>query len=290
MTTTPARPAHPHPPSAMGTLTWLEAIFGWVYFVAWSATFWPQVLLIFKRRTTAGLSTDFVAINIVGFVSYAIFTFSSYTVPSVAISYQTFTGYPPQVELADVLFAAHGAIMCAVLVAQLFLLPPRTPPRPYVTVGVVVVQTLVLLGLVLSLAGRLNWYKYLTFAGSVKVLASIIKHFPQVFLNRARGSTVGWSFTMVLLDVVGGGFSVAQQVVKSISMGSLAPFTSNLAKTFLAAESLLFDFWFILQHTVFYPDHTDIDHVEKPTDSASKPDDVEKDIENDGGEVSPLVP
>lgn len=64
---------------------------------------------------------------------------------------------------------------------------------------------------------------------------------------------------MILIDVVGGSFSMAQQFVKALRMGNLAPFTSNLAKTFLAAESLLFDFWFILQHTVFYSDHTDID-------------------------------
>lgn len=266
----------------MGTLSLLESIFGWVYFIAWSATFWPQVLLILKRRTTAGLSSDFVAINILGFVSYAIFTFSSYTIPSVSASYQAATGFPPQVELADVFFAAHGAVMCAVLVAQLVFFPPRIPPKPYVTIGVGLAQLLVILGLVLSIAGRINWYKYLSFAGAVKVLASLIKHFPQVFLNRARGSTVGWSFTMVLLDVVGGGFSVAQQVVKAIKMGSPAPFTSNLAKTFLAAESLVFDFWFILQHTVFYPDHTDID---KPTGSAS----TTVDVENDGGEHASLV-
>ncbi|CDF40090.1 unnamed protein product [Chondrus crispus] len=237
----------------------LQSAFGWIYFFAWSATFWPQVLLILRRRTTAGLSTDFVTINIVGFISYAIFTFSSYAVPAVSSSYVAATGYPPQVELADVLFAAHGAVMCSVLVAQLFLFPPRIAPRRYVAASALVAQALVLLGLALALRGRLDWYRYLSGAGAVKVVASLVKHFPQVWLNRERGSTVGWSFTMVLLDVVGGSFSVAQQAVKAVRMGSWAPFTANLAKTFLAAESLVFDFWFILQHTVFYADHTDID-------------------------------
>lgn len=272
----------------MGILSQLEAIFGWVYFVAWSATFWPQVLLILKRRTTAGLSTDFMAINITGFASYIIFTFSSYFIPAVSDAYQAATGYPPQVELADVLFAAHGTVMCAVLVALLFIFPPRIPPKPYVSIGSGFTLLFVILGLVLSLAGHISWYKYLSLSGAVKVLASLIKHFPQVFLNRARGSTVGWSYTMVLLDVVGGGFSVAQQVVKAIRMGSAAPFTSNLAKTFLAAESLLFDFWFILQHSVFYPDRTDID---KPNISASKTiyESEAGDVEKDGGEQAPLL-
>lgn len=241
------------------TLAWLESLFGWIYFVAWSATFWPQVLLINKRRTTAGLSTDFVSINIVGFISYAIFTIAAYTTPAVSKSYEAATGYPAQVEFADVLFAAHGAVMCVVLVLQILILPPRTAPHPTIAVACIVAQTAVLVGLYGAISGRVDWYPFLRFAGLVKVAASIVKHFPQVLLNRRRSSTVGWSYTMVLLDVVGGSFSVAQQIVRSISLGSLAPFTSNLAKTLLAAESLAFDFFFIAQHVILYPDRTDID-------------------------------
>jgi len=252
--------------STMQVLTTLESLFGWVYFVAWSATFWPQVLLINRRRTTAGLSTDFVTINIIGFISYAIFTFSSYTLPAVAASYVASTGYPPQVELADVLFAAHGAIMCAVLVLQVLILPPRIPPSPLVAVVGAASMALVAVGLATSLVGNLDWYFFLRCAGMLKVMCSVVKHFPQVFLNQHRNSTVGWSYTMVLLDVVGGSFSVAQQIVRSVSMGSLAPFTSNMAKTMLAAESLAFDFFFIAQHAIFYPDRTDIDLV-RPKES-----------------------
>lgn len=245
----------------MGSLSGLEETLGWIYFFAWSATFWPQVLLIHRRGTTAGFSTDFCAINILGFVSYMIFTFTSYMSPDAAASYQAATGYPPQVELNDVLFATHGAIMCTVLVLQLFFLPPRIPPKRVVTVITSLFFGVVFAGLAMSLMGSLDWYKYLHFAGMVKVLSSLVKHFPQVWLNRARASTVGWSFSMVLLDVVGGTFSMAQQTVRAISMNSMAPFTSNLAKTFLAIESLAFDFFFIAQHVWLYPDHIDIDNI-----------------------------
>lgn len=247
----------------MSTLPTIEWLFGWIYFFAWSATFWPQVLLIFRRRTTAGLSTDFVAINMVGFISYAIFTFSSYTIPAIQESYLKHTGFPPQVDVADVLFASHGAIMCIVLVGQLFLFPPRIAPKWYVIVCAFFVQCAVVIGLVLALLGLVDWYAYLNSAGMVKVGASLVKHFPQVWLNRSRGSTVGWSFTMVLLDVVGGTFSMLQQAVRSVRLNSLAPFTSNLAKTFLAVESLLFDLYFIVQHTLWYTDRTDFDLSDK---------------------------
>lgn len=243
----------------MAALALLEAVFGVVYFLAWSATFYPQVLLIFRRKTTAGLSTDFAIINVAGFISYLIFTFSSYALPAVSAAYLAHTGYAPQVDDADVLFAAHGAVMCCVLVAQLFYFPPRTLPHRAVLLPTCAVMAAVLAGLAACLLGRLDWYFFLRVAGMAKVVASIVKHFPQVFLIRSRRSTIGWSFTMILLDVVGGSFSVAQQVVRCLRVGSLAPFTSNYAKTFLAAESLAFDFYFITQHAVWFTDRYDFD-------------------------------
>lgn len=198
-------------------------------------------------------------INEVGFISYLIFTFASYTTPAVIQAYKRHTGFPPQVEIADVLFAGHGAIMCTVIVCQLFYYPPRKIPNAAVLVITMTVQALVLVGLLACVLDRLDWYMFLSFIGMVKVLASLVKHFPQAFLNRSRQSTVGWSYTTVLLDVVGGSFSVAQQVVQSIRLNSLAPFTSNYAKTFLAAESLAFDVLFIAQHVLWYTDRRDID-------------------------------
>ncbi|PXF44491.1 Cystinosin-like [Gracilariopsis chorda] len=251
----------------MNILQFFHALFGWIYFSAWSASFWPQVLLNFRRKTTAGLSPDFIAINIVGFISYAIYTFASYFDPAVAESYKRATGLPPQVEFNDVLFAVHGAIMCGVLVWQVFTYPPRIPPKRYTALTVGIAQTAVLLGLLSCIMRRLDWYKYLRWAGAVKVMSSIVKHFPQVYLNYHRTSTVGWSFSMVLMDVVGGVFSIAQQAIRCIMMGSLAPFTSNMAKTALAAESLIFDFYFIAQHVCFYPDHTDLDVIRMKTES-----------------------
>ncbi|KAI0558695.1 cystinosin isoform X1 [Gracilaria domingensis] len=97
------------------------------------------------------------------------------------------------------------------------------------------------------------------FNGAVKVISSVIKHIPQVYSNYHRSSTVGFSITLVILDVIGSVFSLAQQALRSVMEGNLTPFTGNLAKTTLAVESLLFDTYFIMQHVCFYPDHTDVD-------------------------------
>eukprot|EP00178_Gracilaria_changii_P025594 TRINITY_DN78828_c0_g1_i1.p1 TRINITY_DN78828_c0_g1~~TRINITY_DN78828_c0_g1_i1.p1 ORF type:complete len:290 (-),score=37.85 TRINITY_DN78828_c0_g1_i1:350-1219(-) len=243
----------------MTVLSVLHSLFGWIYFVAWSACFWPQVLLNHRRQTTSGLSPDFVALNILGFVAYAIFTFASLFDNSVTASYEKYAGYAPQVELNDAFFAAHGAFICTVLAAQSFTYPPRIAPHRYTTVSVIVTQTLIVIGLFGCMSGLIDWYPYLRFNGAVKVISSIIKHIPQVYSNYHRSSTVGFSFTLVLLDVVGSVFSLAQQALRSVMEGNLTPFTGNLAKTTLAGEALLFDIYFILQHVCFYPDHTDVD-------------------------------
>lgn len=257
-------------------LVW-ERLFGWVYFFAWSATFYPQMFLILKRRTSSGYSTDFMIINTLGFTCYALFTFASYYISAVATTYKQHTGYPPQVDLADVYFAAHGSIMCFVLVFMLFYYPPRTMPKTPNLIVCVGLLLLVFLGLFLCIHNKLDWYYFLQSAGFIKVAASVVKHFPQAVLNRSRRSTVGWSFTMVVLDLIGGSFSIAQQILRCFRVQALAPFTSNLAKTFLAVESLAFDFYFIFQHLVWYTDRYDFD-IHGPR-SKSRPDESTRLVE-----------
>ena len=43
---------------------------GATYFVCWSVSFWPQVLLNRRRKTTIGLTPDFCVLNIFGYICY----------------------------------------------------------------------------------------------------------------------------------------------------------------------------------------------------------------------------
>ncbi len=51
----------------------LSDIVGWVYFVAWSVSFYPQIYENWKRKSVIGLNFDFVGLNIVGFALYGLF-------------------------------------------------------------------------------------------------------------------------------------------------------------------------------------------------------------------------
>lgn len=52
--------------SMAGFLSVLSTLFGWVYTICWSASFYPQPLLNFHRRSTSGTTVDFPLINCVG--------------------------------------------------------------------------------------------------------------------------------------------------------------------------------------------------------------------------------
>lgn len=44
----------------------ISAVFGWVYTLCWSASFYSQPLLNWRRRSTSGTTVDFPMINVFG--------------------------------------------------------------------------------------------------------------------------------------------------------------------------------------------------------------------------------
>ena len=62
-------------------------IVGWIYFFAWSISFYPQIFLNFKRRSVIGLNFDFLALNIIGHSCYSVFNLYLYTSHDVQQQY-----------------------------------------------------------------------------------------------------------------------------------------------------------------------------------------------------------
>ena len=53
-------------------------IVGWIYFAAWSISFYPQIILNFQRRSVIGLNFDFLALNMLGHSCYTVFNVALY--------------------------------------------------------------------------------------------------------------------------------------------------------------------------------------------------------------------
>lgn len=56
----------------------ISSIMGWIYFAAWSVSFYPQIFINFKRKSVVGLNFDFLALNIMGFTLYSLFNCGLY--------------------------------------------------------------------------------------------------------------------------------------------------------------------------------------------------------------------
>lgn len=101
------------------TIILISLIVGWVYFAAWSISFYPQIWINFKRKSVVGLSFDFLALNLLGHTLYAIFNSSLYWITYIEDEYfQRFPRGMNPVELNDVVFSIHASIITALTVSQ----------------------------------------------------------------------------------------------------------------------------------------------------------------------------
>jgi cystinosin len=102
-------------------LSIISSLFGWVYTLCWSLSFYPQPILNFRRQSTTGTTIDFPAINVLGFIAYfcsnAAFLYS----PNIRREYALRNhGLTPTVQLNDLAFAGHAIIISAITFSQFF--------------------------------------------------------------------------------------------------------------------------------------------------------------------------
>ncbi len=187
-------------------------IIGWIYFIAWSVSFYPQVILNFKTKDVSGLSLDFIALNFLGFSCYSIFNSALYWDKDVQKEY--FHDHPRGVNpvlLNDVIFSFHAVIITLVTIIQCLLYKQLRHRVSYVASCILISMLgfLTVSGVICG-ANKLKLLDYIYFFSYVKLAITIMKYCPQAYLNYKRKSTIGWSIGNVLLDFTGGSFSLFQ--------------------------------------------------------------------------------
>ncbi|WWD17419.1 hypothetical protein CI109_101860 [Kwoniella shandongensis] len=94
---------------------------GVIYFAAWSYSFYPQIILNFKRRKTTGLSPDFIYINPLGFLALTIWSWGAYFSPIARRQYQArHDGHLPQISVSDLAFSLHAFIISLITLLQVW--------------------------------------------------------------------------------------------------------------------------------------------------------------------------
>ncbi|KAG6012283.1 hypothetical protein E4U54_007624 [Claviceps lovelessii] len=255
----------------MGLLQVISGLCGWIYTFCWSASFYPQLVLNFRRKSTSGTTVDFPFINVLGFVAYFFSTLALYYSPLVRSQYAArHKGLSPTVQFNDITFALHASIISAITVSQYlgrswWGFTRSTGARPSRFIIGVAAGSLAALFVTWTFTasaaakGRAvdparDWCELdLVYAlGYVKLVISMIKLWPQILTNYRNQSTKGWSVWQVTLDLAGGFLSTGQQGIDSYLQHDWSGITGNPIKFALGNISFVYDSIFLVQHYVLY--------------------------------------
>ncbi|KAJ1568043.1 hypothetical protein HK405_003822 [Cladochytrium tenue] len=245
-------------------------IIGWAYFLAWSASFYPQVFLNRRRRSVKGLSFDFLYLNLWGFLCYTAYNATFYGSETVRKQYRDRFGSDNLVQLNDVGFGVHATVLTLVTIYQTFIYQ-RSPGQKVATwaklyiAGTLAVALLLLLA---TLSGAVLLLDVLYFLSYVKIGVSLLKYIPQAILNFRRRSTTGWSIGNILLDFTGGILSFAQQFLDASLAADWSGIWGNPVKLGLSILSIFFDVLFMVQHYVLYKQDVEPDGSSSLLDDA----------------------
>ncbi|XP_074576218.1 cystinosin homolog [Curcuma longa] len=254
-------------------------IFGWIAFVAWSVSFYPQAILNFRRKSVVGLNFDFLVLNITKHSSYLIYNAGLFFSSAIRRQYREKYGSDEMIPVAanDVAFSIHAVALTAFTLFQVVIYDRGNQKVSKICIGITVIVLLSALACLIFAWNKHSWLWLISVFNIIQVCMTAIKYIPQAFMNFQRKSTVGWSIGNILLDLVGGVLNFAQMGIQSIDQKTLVNFYGNIGKTLLSVEVVVFDVLFVLQHYVFYPVKNEVDtttlegNVTSLTDSEEKP-------------------
>ncbi|KAJ0391876.1 hypothetical protein P43SY_009487 [Pythium insidiosum] len=198
-----------------------------------------------------------------GFTCYSIFNCAFYYSESVQQQYmRRHNGNRNSVEPNDVFFALHAVGLVAVSLFQCTIYPRGDQRVNKATIlwsggslAVAVVFAIVIAATGNDEGSFLTTLNLLYMLSYVKLMTSLVKCLPQMYLNYRRKSTVGWTIWNVLLDTTGGWLSIGQQVLDAWATDDWSAISGNPVKFSLGFVSIVVNIVFLLQHYVWYAEN-----------------------------------
>lgn len=235
-------------------LSVISQVIGWIYFLAWSVSFYPQALENWRRKSVVGLNFDFLALNLTGFIAYSVFNIGLFWIPYIKEEFlkRNPNGINP-VNANDVFFSLHAVLLCLVYISQAAVYERGGQRISWTALVLLVIGwTFALISLFLAVAKQITWLDYLYYFSYIKLAVTLIKYIPQAYMNYRRQSTEGWSIGNVLLDFTGGIFSILQMILQSYNNDEWKLVFGDPTKFGLGLFSIVFDILFITQHYCLY--------------------------------------
>ncbi|KAI8647886.1 PQ loop repeat-domain-containing protein [Parasitella parasitica] len=230
-------------------------ILGWSYFLAWSFSFYPQVILNWQRKSVQGLSIDFLSYNVLGFFCYWVFNMSFFFSKEIQDEYkQRNQSKDNLVRFNDVMFASHALLISLFTLFQTFYYKKDSTQILSRIAKYFIISSLIgAIGAVFTvLWNYAMWIDLMYYLSYIKLIISLIKYMPQVWINFKRKSTIGWSIHNILLDCTGGVLSITQLLLDAYLSGDWSGVVGNPVKLGLGLQSIAFDVVFIVQHYILY--------------------------------------
>ena len=243
-------------------------------FRRWSISFWPQVLLNYRRKSVAGLSIDFQLYNFTGFSFYFVYSTYKYIADNRVNATQS-------VFINDIAFGLHALILTSIVLIQ-FVVYDSSGAKKSMRIHSLILVIIWFIALILAFLCLIrvqDWYcppvanscnssfTFIEYLGLSKAAISFIKYTPQAWFNYQRKSTKGWSITNIQLDFTGGILSFTQQALDAWNLDDSTLIVGNIPKLLLALESIGFDCLFLVQHYVLYPNKESLFTVDDPQES-----------------------
>nr|XP_056721006.1 cystinosin [Euleptes europaea] len=232
----------------------LDQVIGWIYFFAWSISFYPQAFKNWKRKSVVGLSFDFIALNLTGFIAYAVFNVGLFWIGSVKEQFlQQFPNGLNPVDSNDVFFSLHAVAVTLFIIFQCCIYEKGSQKVSWIVVGLLALAWIfVFATLFVAVVREITWLQFLFYFSYIKLGVTLVKYFPQAYMNFRRKSTEGWSIGNVLLDFTGGSFSLLQMFLQSYNNDEWKLVFGDPTKFGLGLFSIIFDIVFIIQHYCLY--------------------------------------
>ena len=84
----------------------LQQACGWISFVLWSLSFYPQSFQNYMTKSVAGFSVEFAMLNPVGFYFYTVYNLQGYVNESI--------GNTGQIDTNDIVFGVHAVTLASI--------------------------------------------------------------------------------------------------------------------------------------------------------------------------------
>ncbi|CAI0457186.1 unnamed protein product [Linum tenue] len=220
---------------------------GWLAFVSWSISFYPQVILNFRRKSVVGLSLDFLLLNLTKHSSYLIYNTVLYFSPAAQQQYFEKYGHEQRI-VSKLLHLWPGLIQACSFCSE----QRGTQTISKISIGIVSVVWLFAAVCVFVALPSHSWLWLISIFNFIQVSMTVIKYIPQAVMNFMRKSTEGFSIGNILLDFTGGVANYGQMATQSIDQNSWVNFYGNIGKTLLSLVSIFFDILFMVQHYILY--------------------------------------